>query len=307
MLAATSSAYAARHLDPWWSPPAPASVTSGALRERLGVHCHRLAERRPRSLLSGRGPGNRIISCGSPAFVPSPTPTHRRLYRHPSEISITSNALRPSFPDGLDAEVFRFSFRGRLGAKPASRPNGARDVVHLPPARALPHRPPCPGTLTSPGYAGRWTVPDFQVVEAIYQALYPGQTGVHHGRHPRLPRPASGSRPVNADITRNEGYREVFGCRSHPRLAPEKRSSSATPVRKPCWSKRSAHHPAGLQTFSKSRTQYPSASPPTSSPTAGAAGSGDADGTNTSTSSTAGRHHPRLQRSPTSTRPSRLN
>jgi len=117
-----------------------------------------------------------------------------------------SNALEPTYPDGLDVEVIRFSVLETVAREPGTA--AEREHVTLPihrhPERFRIHHVKAERDLS----ALRWTVDepqDFALVERIYQALYPANPAFTTadilallGRKPEL---AS----LNTGLQRNEG------------------------------------------------------------------------------------------------------
>lgn len=119
----------------------------------------------------------------------------------------TSNALQASFPDGLDVEVLRFSClveAWQEATLPSEREHVTSFIYRRPERYRIGHYRQARDLSWL-----RWTVDrpeDFQLVEAIYSALYPQNPSFSTAdilallaRHPELAR-------INADITRNEGY-----------------------------------------------------------------------------------------------------
>lgn len=119
----------------------------------------------------------------------------------------STNALQPTFPDGLDVEVFRFSCLSEAQKEAAL--NSERE--HVTP---FIHRRPERYRIGHYKQANdlswlRWTVDqpeDFSMVETIYNALYSGKPDFTTAdilafltEHPEVAQ-------MNADITRNEGY-----------------------------------------------------------------------------------------------------
>jgi glutamate-1-semialdehyde 2,1-aminomutase len=119
----------------------------------------------------------------------------------------TSNALPPTFPDGLDCEVF--SFRCLEAAwREATQPSQREHVTPF--INRQGHRFKLGNTVNSTDLSGlRWTVdnaPDFEFVCRVYESLYPGKPdfGMQDvlnllAKNPDLSR-------INEKIQRNEGY-----------------------------------------------------------------------------------------------------
>ena len=119
----------------------------------------------------------------------------------------STNALQPTFPDGLDVEVFRFRCLDeawREARLPSEREHVTPFIHSRPERYRIGHFRQAEDLSWL-----RWTVDrpeDFAVVEAIYQALYPANPAfttsdilAFLAAHPEIAR-------RNADITRNEGY-----------------------------------------------------------------------------------------------------
>lgn len=119
----------------------------------------------------------------------------------------TSNAIQPTFPDGLDVEVFRFACL-RDAWNEASLQSEREHVTSFIYRRPERYRIGHYKQANDLSWL-RWTVDepaDFAMVQAVYEALYPSNpqfttTDVLHllAEHPEIAR-------INADITRNEGY-----------------------------------------------------------------------------------------------------
>ena len=119
----------------------------------------------------------------------------------------STNALQPTFPDGLDVEVFRFSCLADAWreATLTSEREHVTPFIHRRPERyRIGHYKQAQDLSWL-----RWTVDqpeDFAMVEAVYNALYPGKADFTTtdvlsflAEHPEVAN-------LNADITRNEGY-----------------------------------------------------------------------------------------------------
>jgi len=170
-----------------------------------------------------------------------------------------SNTLEPTYPDGLDAEVF--SYRALADAwREADLPSQREHVtpfIHRQPARYR------VGSFKSArDLSGlRWTVDraeDLQLVRRVYEALFPVDpcfdTDAILGYLAANPEVAA----VNSKIERNEGMlksltrdAEVLRARSAQDPSERYRKSEAL-LRRAL-----GVIPLGSQTFSKSYTQYP--------------------------------------------------
>lgn len=119
----------------------------------------------------------------------------------------SSNTLQETFPDGLDVEVFRASCleeAWREARLPSEREHVTPFIHRRPERYRIGHY-----RQTHDLSGLRWTVDreeDFQLVETIYNTLYPTNPAfttadvlalIH--RHPELAQ-------INANVTRNEGY-----------------------------------------------------------------------------------------------------
>lgn len=91
------------------------------------------------------------------------------------QFDYASNALEPTFPDGLDVEVFRFSCletAWREAASPAFREHVTLFIYRHPER----FRTGCYRNSTNLAHL-RWTVDepqDYEFVKRVYEALYPG-------------------------------------------------------------------------------------------------------------------------------------
>jgi spore coat polysaccharide biosynthesis protein SpsF len=134
----------------------------------------------------------------------------RFAHDHSSEFDYVSNSLRPSFPDGLDVEVFNSAALARAAKEATS----ALQREHVTPFIHRHHDGPGPfrvGHFIGPADFShlRWTVDepaDYEVVKEIFEALYPvtpefGWMDVLAlvTRRPQLI-------IKNSGIVRNEGY-----------------------------------------------------------------------------------------------------
>ena len=171
----------------------------------------------------------------------------------------TSNTIDPTFPDGLDVEVFRFEAL-RLAWQEAVLPSAREHVtIHL-----YTH----PDTFRLGIYRSatdlsnlRWTVDevdDFAMVETVYSALYPvnpcfstGDILAFLAKTPEL-------LACNSSHARNEGLLKS-SKEDEMYLQEEKRSKVSERYRKSeeMLTRALSVMPLGTQTFSKSRTQYP--------------------------------------------------
>lgn len=118
-----------------------------------------------------------------------------------------SNCLEPTFPDGLDAEVFRFDCLERAWHEallPSQREH-VTPFIHQNPDRfslgCMKHGRDLSGL--------RWTVDepdDFDLVTRIYEALYPDNPDFTMHDILRLLDEHPALQQINSAITRNEGY-----------------------------------------------------------------------------------------------------
>lgn len=118
-----------------------------------------------------------------------------------------SNALRPTFPDGLDVEVATFDALRTAWREATSKPDREHVTSFL-------HRQPERFRLGSYENGAdlsalRWTVDepeDFELVRAIYEALYPARPDFRTGDVLALLRDNPRISTLNAGKIRNEGY-----------------------------------------------------------------------------------------------------
>jgi len=132
-----------------------------------------------------------------------------RVVRHgvAGEFDYASNTIKPTFPDGLDVEVFRFvclEAAWHEAALPSQREH-VTPFIHQQ-----------PGRFKIGNYAGarnlphlRWTVDealDFELIRQIYESLYPAKPDFDTDdilalldRRPEL-------KTLNTAYARNEGY-----------------------------------------------------------------------------------------------------
>ncbi|MDE2440339.1 MAG: glycosyltransferase family protein [Betaproteobacteria bacterium] len=128
-------------------------------------------------------------------------------YHLAGDYDYTSNALRPSFPDGLDVEVFRFSALAdawREAQLPSEREHVTPFLYNHPERYRIGHF-----TQAEDFSWLRWTVDqpeDFAMVERVYDALYPTNPAFSTrdiirwlATHPEVA-------ALNTNISRNEGY-----------------------------------------------------------------------------------------------------
>lgn len=128
-------------------------------------------------------------------------------YAVDSGLDYASTALRPTFPDGLDAEIIRYSTLEAVWQQATLR----SEREHVTPYIYKNPEKFKIGSIESEIDLSelRWTVDqqvDYEVVEAIYSALYPGNPHFSTedilaflGREPRW-------REHNSRLKRNEGY-----------------------------------------------------------------------------------------------------
>jgi len=161
----------------------------------------------------------------------------------------TSNALEPTYPDGLDVEVARWPVLETAWREATlkSHREHVMPFIHSQPQRFKRVALKQERDLSKL----RWTVDepqDFAVVKAIYEALYP--TNPAFGMNDVLAlleqKPELGQ--LNSKLERNEGHamsikKENLGARYQASQAWLERAQKTIPL--------------GSQTFSKSRTHYP--------------------------------------------------
>jgi glutamate-1-semialdehyde aminotransferase/spore coat polysaccharide biosynthesis protein SpsF (cytidylyltransferase family) len=166
-----------------------------------------------------------------------------------------SNALDPTFPDGLDCEAFRFECLQTAWTEATLSSQREHVTPYL---YSHPERFRIGSYRGASDHSGlRWTVDepqDFALVEAIYSALYPANPAFSWTdvlsfvqRNPQL--------VGNASLDRNEGYAKSL---LHDSLAAKGQKMGTRYRRSEELLERAEKTiPLGSQTFSKSRTQYP--------------------------------------------------
>jgi spore coat polysaccharide biosynthesis protein SpsF len=122
------------------------------------------------------------------------------------QFDYASNALRPTWPDGLDVEVVRFAVLAEAWreAKLPSEREHVTPYVHRRPDRF--RLGSVEQELDLSGL--RWTVDepeDFEFVTRVYEALYPGNPGFTTGDILDLMRSKPALQSVNSGFVRNEG------------------------------------------------------------------------------------------------------
>jgi spore coat polysaccharide biosynthesis protein SpsF (cytidylyltransferase family) len=167
------------------------------------------------------------------------------------KLDYCTNALQPTFPDGLDVEVFRFECLSEAW-KEARLPSEREHVtlfIHSRTERFRIGHFKQHADLS--GY--RWTVDepeDFELVEKIYQGLYPENPrfGLKDvlgflDEHPEL-------KTLNTRFERNEGMKKSIE-------ADKKGGSTRYKKSEELLGRAQKVIPLGSQTFSKSLTQFP--------------------------------------------------
>lgn len=122
-------------------------------------------------------------------------------------VDYASNALVPSYPDGLDAEVFRFAAleaAWKEAALPSEREHVTPFLYNHPERFRI-----LPVIAEHDRSALRWTVDnpeDFALVSAIYEALYPLKPDFAMADIIRLMEQRPELAQINRHIGRNEGF-----------------------------------------------------------------------------------------------------
>jgi spore coat polysaccharide biosynthesis protein SpsF len=122
-------------------------------------------------------------------------------------VDYASNALNPSYPDGLDAECIRFSAMleaWREAAKPSEREH-VTPFIHTQPARFSQRDVRSPVDLSHL----RWTVDepaDFVFVSQVYEHLYRERPDFSTADVLALLQRQPGLSAINGRLIRNEGY-----------------------------------------------------------------------------------------------------
>jgi spore coat polysaccharide biosynthesis protein SpsF len=130
-------------------------------------------------------------------------------YNRGGSYDYLSNTLDPTFPDGLDVEIIRFSALEKSWME-ATRPSEREHVtayVHQHPDRFR------LGSFKNPIDLShlRWTVDeaaDFELVRKIYEALYPSNPAFSTQDILTLLDSRPEWKTLNASIPRNEGYQK---------------------------------------------------------------------------------------------------
>ncbi|MDZ4677659.1 MAG: aminotransferase class III-fold pyridoxal phosphate-dependent enzyme [Oligoflexia bacterium] len=161
----------------------------------------------------------------------------------------TSNAIEPTFPDGLDVEIFEFDVLKQAWneAKLTSQREHVTPFIHSQPSRfKISHY-----KNKKDHSHMRWTVDnaaDFELVEKVYSSLYPenqkfGMDDIINflEKNPQVSN-------LNKNTKRNEGFevslkKDIYQKRYEKSLSLLTRATQTIPL--------------GSQTFSKSKTQYP--------------------------------------------------
>lgn len=161
----------------------------------------------------------------------------------------TSNVLPPTYPDGLDIEIFRYTAlkAAWTEAKLTSEREHVTPFIHGQPKRFA--QGSVQGTRNLSHL--RWTVDDpadFELVEKIYQSLYPKSPKFTTQDVLNFLEANKELMDLNKNTTRNEGFtkslrKDEFEKRYQKSLAMLERALKVIPL--------------GSQTFSKSKTQYP--------------------------------------------------
>ena len=128
-------------------------------------------------------------------------------YHFAGDYDYTTNAFQPTFPDGLDVEIFRFRCLEEAWreATLTSEREHVTPFIHQRPERYRIGHYKQANDLSWL----RWTVDepaDFAMVDTVYRALYPGNPAfttddilAYLSAHPEVAR-------INSAIPRNEGY-----------------------------------------------------------------------------------------------------
>jgi spore coat polysaccharide biosynthesis protein SpsF len=131
----------------------------------------------------------------------------------------TSNSVVPTYPDGLDVEVMRYAALAAIASE--ARSDAEREHVTLALYRQ-PERFKIHHVRSADDYSHlRWTVDeprDFQLVRAVYEALYPTKPDFSFvdilaliARRPELA-------TLNTDTKRNEGLAKSLAAEAAARL-----------------------------------------------------------------------------------------
>lgn len=172
---------------------------------------------------------------------------------------VSNGGEPPSFPDGLDVEVFSFAAletawrETRLG----SEREHVTPFIYKHPERFRLGQYRSPVDLS----ALRWTVDeaaDFELISIVYQTLYPAKPDFDSADVLRLLEARPELKTINTRHRRNEGYAKSLRqdrARSQPHRSqtmPERYHHSEEMLARALQT-----IPLGTQTFSKSKTQFP--------------------------------------------------
>lgn len=168
------------------------------------------------------------------------------------DFDYATNAVQPTFPDGLDVEVMRFTCLEQAWRQ-ASQPSEREHVT--------PYIHTRPESFRIGHYRGqkdlspcRWTVDDsddLEFVRAVYGELYPANPAFAMNDVMAMLEQKPELAEINAGRVRNEGY-----AKSREKKTPEVLSNRY--ARSEVLLERALKTiPLGSQTFSKSKTQYP--------------------------------------------------
>ena len=133
-----------------------------------------------------------------------------------SRVDYASNTLTPTFPDGLDAEVFSFEAL-RTAWQEARLPSEREHVT------SYLYKHPNQFRLACLRYSEdlsslRWTVDeskDFEFVESVYQALYPSNPTFSWTDVLAWVRAHPEKQAINSEHERNEGYQRSLKSDPH--------------------------------------------------------------------------------------------
>lgn len=164
-----------------------------------------------------------------------------------------SNSVRPTYPDGLDVEVMRFSCLEAAWreAKLPSEREHVTPFIHTRPARFHIGHLQNDCDLS----ALRWTVDepdDLKFVQEVYAALYPANAAFSMRDVLALLEKRPELRAINDTHQRNEGYEKSIAKDFESTRSARRYSQSEALLERALKT-----IPLGSQTFSKSKTQYP--------------------------------------------------
>ena len=170
-----------------------------------------------------------------------------------SPCDYAANVLRPTYPDGLDTEVFSFAALEDAWRSAERPPEREHVTVYIRTSGRF-RLAGVENEQRLPIADLRWTVdepPDLEFVRAVYRRLGNGDPPFGFAEVLRLLAEEPQLMTVNAGLTRNEGYYRSLA--REPQLPPRPRSLSAS---QSLVDRAQGLIPSCTQTFSKGLTQF---------------------------------------------------